>query len=605
MGYKKDTMKILRNDSGMALAMVIIFTVVNSFLLAGFYTLVEFEAAFTQGRTDDSQAFHYAEGAAAWGLNKARRVLGSALSNKLYSSDPETVTQDMEDYKNTGTTEGVVYFLEDYLSDMFDSYQTEGSPLDTFIGTHTPGVTLLANSCDPVTFTFTATEPIRKNGGTRAYIIPFSCTIQATGKSGDYSRTVTFTFPALEIEVKRDSFARYSLFVDEHGNGAADRWFHRWDRFMGPVHTNNYFNVRENPAFYKPIPRLSYSDKDFSGRVTQCNKEAQFWNEGPNIFLDADKNRDIDVPNFEDGCYRNHPLVDLLDPELEKNRHIRLALGLGTSDPIPALAGGVYVPIDNDTTKNVIGGIYVKGDPILMYINAKPGDEEEYEIDYSKVNKITVDYANNTTSLNIKEPEIIKDTYNGIPNGIIYVDGQISTLRGVVHQNDQVTIAAGGDIRIANHIRYDQHVDFDYYGDGTLNPNAEGYNSILGIISWGGDVIVDQNAFDDLEIHAIIMAPQGGFRVPGYGTGGDRHLLTLLGSCITKYYYDCGTGTWDAQNGEYDPQTGYERNFIYDIRVQLGMYPPHFPKVQNFTSTTKDTTKNVSIYTATPVWHQM
>jgi hypothetical protein len=594
---------LLRNDLGAALVAVIIFSLILSFLTAGFFTLGEFHVASVQGRVDDTQAFYYAEGGAAWGLSQTRRIFGSYLNEQLYNSDPVQVESDMEAYYGTGTTEGVASFLADYIGAMFDSYQIEGSPPDTLIGNGAipvATITDLASVCDPLVFTFTAAEPIRKNPGTDVYIVPFSCIIEATGRCGDYSRKVTLTYPALEMEVKRGSFARYSVFLDLHtGTGGSDRWFQPYHKFIGPVHTNNYFNFRNSPTFYQPKPRLSYPGKDFSGRVTQCNKEAQFWNGGSNIFLDADKNRDIDVPTFKDGCYRNHPLVDLPDPAQGAAWHTRAALGLAAGDPIPALADGVYVPINNGIEKLVIGGIYVKGNSSITLVGTAFPAQATYTINMTQVNTIKVHYPTNTTEVHLKEPEVIDDTYVGVPNGMIYNDGTILGLSGTVQKDSQVTLAADS-IRITDHILYQQHTNFTYYAGGGMQPNAEGFTNILGLVAWDGNVIVDQAAPDNLEIHAIIMAPQGSFRVPGYESGAARGKLTLLGGCITKYYKICGTGVWDG--GNYYLGTGYERNFIYDIRVQLGMEPPFFPKVETFSATTKDSVNNMSLYAAKPRW---
>jgi len=507
----------------------------------------------------------------------------------------------MEAYYNTGTTEGVVYFLQDYMGDKFDSYQTEGGPpIDTLIGTKTIPLAPfpnLANNCGPVVFTLKATGLIEKDADDGdVYIIPLSCTIQAKGKSGDYGRTVTLSFSALEIEVKRGSFAGYAQFMEMHGKDGIEVWFDPSVKFMGPLHTNQHFNFEGNPAgyFYKPKPQLSYLGKDFSGRVTQCDQKARFWNNGSPIFLDAHKNRDIDIPTFYDGFYRNHAPVVLPDVS-QKDNHIRAALGLGPSDTIPILEEGVYVPVNNHMEKLVLGGIYIEGDSGISL--GKVVDRAIYTIIITQPNTIMVDYSANTTEVHLKEPEIIDEILSGVPNGMIYNHGAIISLSGRVHKDSQVTVAASGNIRITNHILYDQHCDFDYYADFEGQPNAEGFINMLGLVSWGGSITIPQGAPNNIEIHAVVMAPQGGFKVPDHNVGSPRGTATLLGGSITGTYDPFGTF-----NSQGELLTGYRRNFIYDIRVQLGMAPPFFPKVQNFSSTTKDSTKNVSIYSAKPVW---
>ena len=599
MAHEKRTMRLLQNYTGSALLGVIIFTLILSLLTAGFLTLGEFEAGSVQGRIEDTAAFYYAEGGAAYGLANVRYLLGSYLSDRLYSCDPQQVKADMEAYHNTGTTEGVVYFLQDYMGDKFDSFHTEGGPpIDAFIGTLNIPLPVLADNCDPVVTTFEATGPIEKDADDGdVYIVPLSCTIEAPGRSGDYTRTVTLTFSSLDIEVKRGSFARYAQFMEMHGGDGIEVWFDPSVRFMGPVHTNQYFNFEGNPAgcFYKPKPRLSYLGENFSGRVTQCEQEAHFWNNGSPIFLDTSKNKDIDIPTFYDGFYRNHPPVGLPDPTQGVERHIRAALGLGPSDTIPSLNSGVYVPINNPTEKVVVGGIYIKGDSTISL--GRHADKAIYIITTRQPNIIMVDYSANTTEVHLKEPEIIDEILSGVPNGMIYSDDEILGILGEVQKNSQVTVAARQKIVIINRILYQQHSDFDYYPDFKGQPNAEGFDNMLGLISWEEDVMVVQGAPNNIEIHAVVMAPQGDFKVLNHDSGPPRGTATLLGGSITKYYHPFGT--FDAQG---ELLHGYRRNFIYDIRVQLGMAPPFFPRVKNFSSTTKDGINNVSIYSAKPVW---
>ena len=112
----------------------------------------------------------------------------------------------------------------------------------------------------------------------------------------------------------------------------------------------------------------------------------------------------------------------------------------------------------------------------------------------------------------------------------------------------------------------------------TPNLNAAGYNNLLGILSWGGDVRIGTTAPDDVNVHAVVMAPHGVFTVDDYSTGSSRGTATLLGGVISDWY-----GAFGTFSGTSGMRTGYGRNFIYDDRVLQGMAPPYFPYMDRFT----------------------
>ena len=106
--------------------------------------------------------------------------------------------------------------------------------------------------------------------------------------------------------------------------------------------------------------------------------------------------------------------------------------------------------------------------------------------------------------------------------------------------------------------------------------NALGQKNLLGLVSWEGDVRIAASAPNDLNIHGIVMAPNGMFTVDNYNQGKVRGRATLLGGAITKY-----DGPFGSSSGA-KIVSGYARNFVYDERTRQGLSPPFFPQTSHF-----------------------
>jgi hypothetical protein len=168
-------------------------------------------------------------------------------------------------------------------------------------------------------------------------------------------------------------------------------------------------------------------------------------------------------------------------------------------------------------------------------------------------------------------------SYTGIPDGvgnegiIIYSNDDIGEFEGTVQRDTVVTVSSERDIVISDNIMYQ-----DY--STTPRLNATGYTNMLGILSWGGDVRIGEDAPDDVQIHGIVMAHNGVFTVDDYDSGSPRGTATLLGGVISDFYGAFGTFSGST------PESGYGRNFIYDSRVLDGETPPYFPYLTGYTS---------------------
>jgi hypothetical protein len=228
-----------------------------------------------------------------------------------------------------------------------------------------------------------------------------------------------------------------------------------------------------------------------------------------------------------------------------------------------------------------IGGIYIRGnqgqsgDNASITMTVDGSSRQVYTINQGGANTtVTIDTANNQT---IVTDAGGTDTYAGKPDGtghqgiLIYVNDDVKSLSGTVQSSTQCTVSAERDIKITNHIRYQTYTASPLSVEG-------GATNLLGILSWGGNVRIGTAAPDNIEIHAVVMAPHGVFSVDDHDEGDDRGVATLLGGVISDYYGAFGTfGGWFGS-------TGYGRNFVYDARMLEGMAPPYFPYMTDFTS---------------------
>jgi hypothetical protein len=403
------------------------------------------------------------------------------------------------------------------------------------------------------------TDPSNPN----TFVFPYEFTIETSGAISSISKNLGLLHGQFDTTVQRINFARFALFTNQHRSPGGDTvWFTGHTRFGGPVHTNDRFSFANNPSGY------------FTDVITQNLSNARFYNNGYSKLLDADRNGNTDVPTFEKGFQRSANLLNL-ESEVTQNDLCNQALG----DMTEPGSSGIYIPNNGSQTT---GGIYIKGDSTIN-MSIDGSDRAVYSISQgSGLNKITkkvsLNYQTQETQIQEYDQEnnlVGNDIYSGLPEGqddegvIIFSRGNIKSLRGTVQKNSQVTISSEDDIRITGHIRYQQY-------DTTPDTNAEDYTNLLGILSWEGNVRIGSIAPSNLDIHGVIMAPNGVFTVDNYAWRSPSGNVTLLGGVITDKYGPFGTFSGTTQ------VSGYGRNFIYDRRMLGAMSPPYFPTATDF-----------------------
>lgn len=459
---------------------------------------------------------------------------------------------------------------EEFLSNLLSYQNSNFRNTITYIYTNTAQI-------DPTTvysllnysFTLTSYSASVRGGTIDEVSYTYSYTIICQGKKVNYNPTLNVTVTVtgkIEGILKKENFARFALFTDRHvmDNGSTV-WFTDRTRFYGPVHTNGEFSFAYTPQFFDEVS--SYS------------RTALFYNGGNNRRLDADSNPPRDVPFFARGFIRGAPQINL--PTVAYTQLyaalsyfpndqfptysptysvIRNYLGLPPSDNAPP--DGVYtITIQNG------GGIYIKGNASIEFGKDSEGRAVYTITQGSSTYVFTIDNRNNKTYVKIGNRTI---EINRVPNGVIYVDGSISSIKGLVQKDQRLTVVAKGEIRITHHLTYEE--------DPRNNPNAV---NVIGLLSESSNIVIDPINPDgsnlaDPNIHAILMAPKGVVQVYNYNTRAPAGDVHLLGGIISKNYGAFGTFTTD-RNGNPVPKSGYGRDFWYDYRMRTGYAPPYFP----------------------------
>ncbi|MEW5895478.1 MAG: DUF4900 domain-containing protein [Candidatus Omnitrophota bacterium] len=570
----------LRKESGFVLVFVLFIFMILLIYGAMFVqrAISEWNVADRQRRV--SQAQYITEAATEIALEQLDAFINEDLRTTINEMNPQLVAKKA---KNAVTGGNGIGFLVDMSFDM--PLGTDGTttsfnqPSTSFSnGSYTYNI-IVTEAGDPV---LVAPD---------MWDFPYNYKIEATGQVTGTSKTITLTGD-FTIRVQRDNFAKYALFSAHHRTPSGTIvWFTDTTNFAGPIHTNEHFSFAGDPA-------LAGFAGFFDGPVTQHLSKALFYNSGWPILLDEDLNGVRDIPAFNQGFTRSYQEI-VLASSVQKQDMYEQALGTH----IPTGSG---IAVANDGS-SLTGGIYVDGDASIQ-LGIDANDHAQYTIQQGATRKIiTVDNYNNQTT--VVDPDTGSSaTYTGLPDGIydlgtiIYVNGSVTSLGGgtdqygqplpAIQRDTELTISCENDVVVTNHIRYSEFTDAvgEPGDDDYVPPNAEGTENLFGIVAWGGNVIIGNEAPDNVDIHGTILARSGMFTVDDYDNyGGSRGVTTLLGGVITEFYGPFGL--FNSSTGQ--QLSGYGRNFVYDGRALDGKSPPYFPTLNAFTSFSNDLTDKI------------
>jgi hypothetical protein len=388
------------------------------------------------------------------------------------------------------------------------------------------------------------------------------------------------------------NFAEYAYFSDEErfpnnsnisgSGGYAGQviWFTGNDEFGGKLHSNSQLHIVDVPIF--------------NGKVTSTEETIDFWGneyeeDGQDFpgFMDQ---YELGVDYIELPQYR-----DISDLDNEKSLQ-RIAGGTKAYIENELNNNGVYIPNTGGAGTEATAGIYVKGNATIdLDVDSTSGSA-------GPNSQITINQGGSPTVItSVKEPKtlpagstlndiyyaggttiptnttlIYKDgeyeSYNGLTNGLLFVDGAINGLSGNNHRG-KMSIASTESITITEDIYY---YDRDKSKD-LFEEDVEDLNDSLGLIA-AKDVEIGYYAPNDIEIDAIIMALNTSFF---YERWQDRlrGTLSLLGGLIQKQRGPVGTHNAGVK------VTGYSKNYNFDPRMAnpaSGNLPPYFPSTGEY-----------------------
>lgn len=405
----------------------------------------------------------------------------------------------------------------------------------------------------------------------------FKFTITSQGAIGNAGTRRVQASGNLRISATRGSFADYLIFLENHTSTSGSAiWFTSSVTFDGRVHANDRLHFAFKPNFYDA--------------VSSTDHYAVFNNNGSPKTLAANNNGTIDVPNFFNGFYRDQANIPLPTNAYNQqqealgnagmttapsNSTVNTVLGTGAGSGTPP--NGIYV-VNNGTS--VAGGIYIQGalSQCKMWADTV-GNRQWYQLTQgSTVRTIRVDPAAGTTTIwnGTNTAATPLNSYAGVPNGQLFVNGAISDLRGpdrtggglvlpAVAEGNKTLITANGDITLTRDLTYDSY---------------DKASNVLGIFTPVGAVHVGSGAPNNMNLDAFVMATDassGQFTVDNYSSGSSRGTFNLRGG-ITETFYG-PFFTFNSTTGAL--LTGYGRNFRYDKR---GLVPPCYPTTIRFNS---------------------
>ena len=414
----------------------------------------------------------------------------------------------------------------------------------------------------------------------------------------------------LRAYVQQSSFGKYAYFAVNDGGGFWDYNNH----FEGPVHFNDghngdtgqstflwrnptdtpiftytgtdAFSVSDDVTWWKnnigatgaPSTASDYSSIAAGGQATMTTGYQKDAN--GNYLLDSGGNK---IPNS--------PAIPLPTTSYQQQY---AALGdlvpasATSADPNAPATAGISINTTAGFNANggqVTGGISIHGDS-AMTLQVDPNGNQQILVTQGGVTQtVTIDLVNNQTTISApvagQPGHTSTQTLTGVPNGMVYSDGNITSLSGTVADNttdgslnilhrSQMTIATdlanGKDITLTGSVKYNtpRNLSVQQSQDTSFNQKA----GVLGLL--GHHIQVAPSAPSNIEFDGSIFATTT-FDYPSYASGGPKGTMTSIGGVITH-----DAGYFAVANGDGSLVSGYNEQYHYDSRM-ADHPPPFFP----------------------------
>jgi Tfp pilus assembly protein PilX len=384
----------------------------------------------------------------------------------------------------------------------------------------------------------------------------------------------------VNVWMRQASFGRYAYFTDSEVSSITGNpiWFKKGEVIDGPAHSNNSTETYNDGAGLVTQPTYFHINWNgstapiFLDQLTSVANQIEYNPSMPTTETDWKK-------IFRDGSSGFKLGVNPID--LPTSSDVQKNAAWGATSGFPS-SNGVYVP-NNGTATN--GGIYIKGDASVA-LTVASGNQVFTITQGSTTTTVTLNKSTNQTDVQVGAAA--PTHYDGLTNGVIYSENNITSLSGTVADNqvsgssivkrNAFTIAAdvnaGRKITITNHLQYNTPPDKTQAYNSTANLAA----GTLGLLA--KDVMIGSAAPSDLKLHAVVLAggkntSDGSFWVENYSTGGSptgKGNLNLIGGIIQKKRGP--VGTFNPTTGA--TVSGYAKNYSYDPRMADNP-PPFFP----------------------------
>jgi hypothetical protein len=570
---------------GSATVLALMVSLLLMVLVSATMTLTVADTEMTQDYTRNRSSFEAADS----GVEHGRVRLGHALSS--WNLPAATTVDDVEDYAEDAldgstTNDADISLLKDNAPYIFEVTPRNSTAVSLgWEGGDAPDTQY------DVAYNITPTNVELPDPGdiSARHTFHYDYQIESRGTSaigGESNQATRQQRGEFSIQVERPSFATYGYFTNSMKNQNDQQlWFYDGEVYDGPTHVNAAPPTGQaafwgHTVFNGPFSAVQEAYED-SVLGNGANPE---FNGGASWGVDP-----IQVP--QNGWSQLRAAVgDLDNIEVQTaptNNELRESLGMtldGTAVP-----PGVYYAPNSNAGSDLLGGVFVNGNAQQIKFSVS-GNEQITQITMNNgsgpwTGTHTWEIRNNiatgaaTVSLDGGTPQNFSENFNGM----IHVEGAVASLKGDgtnsgdIQRDHQVTVSATGNITVSDHITYqDNPVSI---------PDAE---NILGIYSSNGNILLDDAAPSNLNLHATVMAASAGKGVGAEGIvfGGsydynypDKGNWNLLGGLIEDKNQTTGVFFSDGT------LTGYRWNFTYDDRFQAGVAPPYFPYVSKFVLT--------------------
>ncbi|MEO7715509.1 MAG: hypothetical protein ABIY70_04865 [Capsulimonas sp.] len=404
--------------------------------------------------------------------------------------------------------------------------------------------------------------------------------------------------------VQQASFGKYAYFTVTDGAGFWDYNNH----FEGPFHSNDADGLQTTILWKSnntANPMFTYTGDDafsVSGNVTWWKNSIGVVG-APSSTSDYKSIAASGQPSMTTGYKTDSSGNFLLDSggkKIPNSAQIPLpttdytqeyaAMGIAPPNPcnsappgVPTIAGATIV----NNSGTVSGGIFLHGNSVVALSVNGSGNQVITVTQGTTIQTITVDASNNQTKVDKSVSGVhTVTTLTGVPNGMVYSDGNITGLSGVIADNkvdssgnityrSQMTIATdlalGKDVTLTGSITYNtpRNLAIAQSADTNFNQKA----GVFGLL--GDHISVADGAGPNLEFDGNIFAKTSFDAANPVHPVGSTGTMTSIGGVITQ-----AAGIFAYVNSSGVLTNGYQEQYHYDSRL-ADHPPPFFPTTGN------------------------